>query len=375
MNKPDARAFEEKLLTIDLVDGLRREQERLDAALADAGQMQELRTQIRAYYAQAGITVPDTLIDQAIAERQAQRFAFKAPRLSPVGHFFANLYIHRGVVATAAIVLAVAGFSGWYAERQYAAYQQEQALAAYRGDLERQLSDIQASERALNALPATLPIIESAAIPALPNWVAELEASYQQAHLALDDAGTCAGLELPADLSLSWSGEDTLAQCHARLPDVQTATSRAQQLVNEHRDLATAVTNYDLLRQRLSAAPALLEWKAIADADNAAQAATAVGSDRAQFTTAVATASAAVNNLSAALATHGAASSCLSSSIDEAARADDRGTLESLLAEGAAFKQSTRLDGIGAWATRASSTCEFFNGALTLRVVDRKSVV
>ncbi|MES2606233.1 MAG: DUF6384 family protein [Pseudomonadota bacterium] len=371
MSNPDAKAFEDKLLTIDLVDGLRREQERLDAALADAGRMQELRTEIQTYYAQAGITVSDALIDKAIAERQAQRFTFRPPALGLAGRFFANCYIYRGYVGAAAAALAVASFSGWYADRQYDAYQEEQALATYRDGLQQQLSAIQASEDAVTALPATLPAIESALIPALPNWLLDLQASYQQARLPLNEAEACWNLELPAELPLQWSGEAELARCHGNLAGVQTSTARASQLQAEHRQLATAVTSYDLLQQRLTANPTLLEWNAVATPSKAAQSATAVGSNRQQFTAAVGTAAAAADSLSNAINTHTAASSCLSSAAGEAS-GGDRDALNDLLNEGLAFKQSDSLDGLASWSSRASNTCEFFNSDFSLRIVSER---
>lgn len=368
MSNPDAKAFEDKLLTIDLVDGLRREQERLDAALADAGRMQELRSEIQTYYAQAGIEVSDALIDKAIAERQAQRFAFRPPSLGLVGSFFANCYIYRGYVTAAVAALAVASFSGWYADRQYDAYQAEQALAAYRAGLQQQLAAIQASETAVAALPAALASIESTLIPALPNWLLDLQASYQQARLPLNAAEACWNLALPADLPLGWSGESELTGCHSNLANLQTNTTRAQQLLGEHRQLDTAVASYGLLQQRLIANPALLEWTAIATASNAAQSNTAVGSTRQQFTAAVGTASAAVDALSNVIGTHTAASSCLGAALNEAG-GGDRNTLNGLLTEGLAFKQSSSLDGLADWSTRASNTCEFFNSDFSLRIV------
>lgn len=116
--------------------------------------MQELRTEIQAYYAQAGITVSDAPIDQAIEERQQQRFVFRAPDLSPLGHVFASSYVHRGKVATAVVLVALASFSGWYAQRSYDAYQDGQALADYRSGLQQQLDDIETSASTINALPA-----------------------------------------------------------------------------------------------------------------------------------------------------------------------------------------------------------------------------
>lgn len=373
MNKPDAKAFEEKLLTIDLVDGLRREQERLDLALSDAGRMQELRAEIQNYYAQAGITVSDALIDQAIEERQAQRFAFKAPDLGPLGHVFASSYVHRGKVATVAVLVALAGFSGWYVDRSYDAYQAGQALAAYRTGLQQQLNDIESSASAINALPETLPAIESPLIPALPNWLVDLQTSYQQARLSLADANVCQNLALPPDLTLDWSGESELASCHGNLANVRTATTRAQQLVNEHRQLNTAVTAYGLLQQRLEATPALLEWKAIADTNAAAQSATSAGSTREQFITTATAASTAAEQLSSSINAHGSATACLNGAIGEASAADS-GPLNDLLATGTAFKQGTSVAGLGEWATLATNTCEFFNSALTLRIVNERGV-
>lgn len=370
MNKPDAKAFEEKLLTIDLVDGLRREQERLDLALADAGRMQELRTEIQAYYAQAGITVSDALIDQAIEERQAQRFAFRPPQLSPVGHLFASLYIHRGFVAAATLVIALGAGAAWYADRQYSAYQAGQALAAYRAGLRQQLAEIQDGQDAINALPETLPALASALVPALPNWSVDLQAAYQQARLGLGDARACRNLALPADLALGWSGEGQLASCHDNLPNVRSAAARAQQVASEHSELNSAVTSFGLLQQRLTATPALLEWKAVADANSAAQAATAIGSDRQQFVAATGAASSAVDQLSATVSSHSAASACLGSAISQASAGADRSALVDLLAAGAAFKESTSIAGLDDWAARASSTCEFFNTGLTLRIVN-----
>lgn len=120
MSTESAKAFEEKLLTIDLVDGLRREQERLDIALDDRERMQELRSEIRAYYEQAGIAVSDALIDRAIAERQQQRFAFRPPKLGTAGHIVARAWIYRGRVGAIAGTIALVATGGWLVDRQLA---------------------------------------------------------------------------------------------------------------------------------------------------------------------------------------------------------------------------------------------------------------
>ena len=130
MSTESAKAFEEKLLTIDLVDGLRREQERLDLALDDHERMQELRNEIRSYYQQAGITVSDALIDRAIEERQQQRFAFRPPKLGFAGHLAARTWIHRGPVSLIVAAIVLIGTGGWLIEQQLAERaQQEQQVA------------------------------------------------------------------------------------------------------------------------------------------------------------------------------------------------------------------------------------------------------
>lgn len=119
MSSESAKAFEEKLLTIDLVDGLRREQERLDLALDNRERMQELREEIRSYYSQAGIVVSDALIDRAIAERQQQRFAFRPPKLGPAGHVAARAWIYRGRVSALVGMVAVITLVGNLVGRQF----------------------------------------------------------------------------------------------------------------------------------------------------------------------------------------------------------------------------------------------------------------
>src|SRR5688572_17635370 len=120
MSTENAKAFEEKLLTIDLVDGLRREQERLDLALDDRERMEELRKEIHSYYSQAGIVVSDALIDRAIAERQQQRFAFKPPKLGTAGHIAARAWIYRGRVGALVATIALVASGSWFIEQQFA---------------------------------------------------------------------------------------------------------------------------------------------------------------------------------------------------------------------------------------------------------------
>lgn len=201
MSTESAKAFEEKLLTIDLVDGLRREQERLDLALDDRERMQELRTEIRAYYEQAGIVVSDALIDRAIAERQQQRFAFRPPKLGPAGHIAARAWIYRGRVTAIAGTIAVVASGGWLIEQQLDKRAQQQLAEAERAHA--------------NALAC---LAESAA-GAAPEDVAILEA-LQREGAALSPAGaedwnreanaTCAFFATPVRLRVvSESGEQS----------------------------------------------------------------------------------------------------------------------------------------------------------------------
>ena len=215
MSTENAKAFEEKLLTIDLVDGLRREQERLDAALDDTERMQELRGEIQAYYSQAGIVVSDALIDKAIAERQEQRFAFRPPKLGARGHAVASAWVSRGRIGATAAVVAVAAFGGWFIEQQLAARELREQLAAYRAELQQQVDAVTDVQRDVAALPEELGAIESTQqIPALPGWLLELQSAYRQTQLGLQDANACSGLQLPANLPLAWEGEAQVDRCH-----------------------------------------------------------------------------------------------------------------------------------------------------------------
>ncbi|NQD36956.1 hypothetical protein HPT27_07960 [Permianibacter sp. IMCC34836] len=368
MTDTNAKAFEEKLLTIDLIDGLRREQERLDLALNDGEQMKALRGQIQAYYQQAGIVVSDAVIDQAIAERQAQRYAFKPNKLGAVGRAVASCYVYRGRITASAAVLAGIVLLASFINQQISNWQQQRELDAYRAQLQQQLDAVQTEQVAVAKLPPALPDLASDKIPALPNWLQELQASYQQALLALASSKSCATLQLPEQLPLAWSGEAELASCSAALPTTQAASKQATQLVKAHQQLATAVSQYDLLQQRLNANSALSEWRAVASVMAETTARTAIGSDRLQFVEYAGKASQTLDIIAAVAGTHTRASSCLSDAVKESAGAD-RDVLNGLLGEGQAFKQASSIDGVDRWAKHADRTCAFFKTPITLRIV------
>ena len=161
MTTTNAKAFEEKLLTIDLVDGLRREQERLDLALSDGEQMKALRAQIQAYYQQAGISVSDALIDQAIAERQAQRNTFKPNKLSAIGRAVATGYVYRRRIGIGLSALAAVTVLAWFLDQQISAWQNERELRAYREALQEKLDRFQSAQQSAAGLPAELPALHS----------------------------------------------------------------------------------------------------------------------------------------------------------------------------------------------------------------------
>lgn len=370
MSNPDPRAFEEKLLTIDLIDGLRREQERLDLALTDADRMKALRTEIQGYYAQAGITVSDALIDKAIAERQQQRFAFKPAKLGLSGRFIAGCYIYRTRLAAGVGTVALFSLFLWLGQRQVAQWQQQGELDDYRTALEQHLRDIDAVEARIASLPAQLPTVTSDVIPALPAWMSDLSASYQQSRNTLANWQQCQQLSLPDELPLAWSGEAQLSTCHAQLPEIEQAQARAQQTLNEQRQLASAVTNYVLLEQRLAANPTLIEWTAVSAPHSTAELA-AQGGSRQQFIEAAASASTAVDSLSTLASSHAQASSCLSTAIPKAT-GPDSARLNGIMNEGQALKQNTSINGIADWTTRATDTCQFFSTPLSLRIVNER---
>lgn len=371
MSKQDARAFEEKLLTIDLIDSLRREQERLDAALGDAERMQVLRTEIQNYYAQAGISVSEALIDQAIAERQAQRLAFRPPALNPFGKLAASAWVYRKRVAAVLLLLVTAGGTGWFAEYQYDLWQQQRAVAAYRDQLQQQLDALNANQSAIAALPAELPGLSSSQIPALSLWMDELQTVYTQNLQVLNELRECDLTTLPEDLTLHWSGEAELNRCHARLDAAQTALARVQQLQEEHRQLAAAVESHRIWQQRRDINPMLEEWNIITSANNEVRSAAASGTSS-QFATVMARATVILNELATALDTHTEASSCLSRAITAGGSGADQAALGGLLAEGQTFKRASTLDGLGNWSARAADTCTFFNEALQLRIVSER---
>lgn len=372
MSSENARAFEEKLLTIDLVDGLRREQERLDAALDNSERMLELRNEIQAYYSQAGIVVSDALIDKAIAERQQQRFAFKAPKLGAGGHLLARGWIYRGRLTIAVSAAVVSTLGVQFIDRQLASRAEQQQLAAYRSELQQQLDELASAQQRAAALPAALDAIvqpqDVAPIAALPGWVLDLQSSYQQARLDLQGASACNALQLPAELPLGWEGEAQVDSCHAALPAASTALATAQRLRDEHQQLDTAVTRYGLLQQRVAANPALNDWRAVAGTLSAAAAATAPGNTYQSFTAAVGAAGNAVDTVASVAPAHSSAIACLTAAIAEA-DSQDAQQLGSMRDEGVAFTQGNDIRGVVNWSTQANDTCAFFGAALNLRMV------
>ena len=371
MTDTNAKAFEEKLLTIDLIDGLRREQERLDLALSDGEQMKALRTQIQAYYQQAGITVSDALIDQAIAERQAQRNTFKPNKLSALGRAIATGYVYRRRIGIGLTALAAITVFAWFLDRQISAWQNERELSAYRATLQQQLERFHSAQQAAAGLPAELPALSSEQIPALPQWSQQLQLDFAQAKLALNPDATCATLAIPAELTMPWSGETALNHCADGSTAVQSAATQAQQTVRAHQQLATAVQQYELLTQRIAATPVLGTWRAVNTALATATSNTAIGSDRQAFVSATEQAAKTVETIAGIAGSHERSAACLREASSQAA-GDDKAALETLLGAGLAFRDAEQIAGVAEWTNQAEQTCTFFKSPITLRIVSER---
>ncbi len=371
MTTTNAKAFEEKLLTIDLVDGLRREQERLDLALNDGEQMKVLRTQIQAYYQQAGITVSEALIDKAIAERQAQRNTFKPNKLSAIGRAVATTYVYRRRIGIGLSALAVITVLGWFIDRQVTAWQTERELNAYRNELQQKLDTFQRAQHSIASLPATLTALESAQIPALPQWSQQLQLDFAQAKLALTADSSCAALALPAELNKPWSEAAELDRCYASSESLQGAASRAQQAMQAHQQLATAVQQYELLNQRVAAMPALQDWRAVSTALLAATTNTVVGSDRQSFVNATEHAAKTVDTIATVAANHARSAGCLRDATGLAS-GDDKASLTGLLDTGLAYREADQISGVTGWTEQADKTCTFFKTPVELRIVSER---
>lgn len=371
MTTTNAKAFEEKLLTIDLVDGLRREQERLDLALSDGEQMKALRAQIQAYYQQAGISVSDALIDQAIAERQAQRNTFKPNKLSAIGRAVATGYVYRRRIGIGLSALAAITVFAWFLDQQISAWQNERALRAYREALQEKLDRFQSAEQSAAGLPAELPALSSERIPALPQWSQQLQLDFAQAKLALTPDVSCAALAIPAELAQPWSGEATLNTCAEASTTLQAAAAQAQQTVRTHQQLATAVQQYELLSQRIAAMPTLSDWRAVSATLAAAATYTVVGSDRQAFVSATEQAAKAVETIAGIAGSHERGATCLRDAGNQAT-GDDKATLEGLLKTGLAFREAEQITGVAQWTEQAEQTCTFFKTPVTLRIVSER---
>ncbi len=371
MTTTNAKAFEEKLLTIDLVDGLRREQERLDLALNDVEQMKALRTQIQAYYQQAGITVSEALIDKAIAERQAQRNTFKPNRLSSIGRAVANCYVYRRRIGVGLTALATLTLVAWFVDRQISSWQQARERNAYQAELQQKFATYQQALQGASNLPEELPSLQSEQIPALPQWSQQLQLEFAQAKLALTADAGCALLALPDEVAKPWSGEAELNRCHDRSDALQSAASQAQHAMRAHQQLATAVQQYELLSQRVAAMPSLTDWRAVSAALTTAINNTVVGSDRQRFVSATEQAGTAIDTIAAVASGHARSVSCLR---DASANASgtDKTTLEGMLGSGLALREAEQVDGVKQWVDRADRSCAFFKIPVTLRIVSER---
>lgn len=371
MTTTNAKAFEEKLLTIDLVDGLRREQERLDLALNDGEQMKALRSQIQAYYQQAGISVSDALIDQAIAERQAQRNLFKANRLSAIGRLVASSYVYRRRIGVGLITLAAITVFAWFLDQQISSWQRERELSAYRSELQQKLDDVQQSLKSADALPTELAALSSAQIPALPQWSQQLQLDFAQARLTLGTEAACAALTVPEEMTKPWNGETELQRCHEQSERLQSASLQAQQTVRAHQQLASAVQQYELLSQRVTAMPSLSEWRAVSTAMTSANNNTVVGSDRQAFVSASEQAAQAIETIATVASSHARSVSCLRDASSQAS-SSDQATLTELMNTGLGYRDAEQISGVDKWTAQADRTCAFFKQAVTLRVVSER---
>ncbi len=171
-----AQAFQEKLLTIDLIDALRREEQRLDDALGDHQRMLVLRDDIKGYYAKAGITVPEATIDQAIKERQEQRYAFRPPALGTLGRTIATLYVHRKLTTVAVLLIAAIGVGTGLTVGQRAQAERAQFQSAQHCLIDAEARAGAPDARALDALQAEGDALQRGAEPgALQTWVVHAE--------------------------------------------------------------------------------------------------------------------------------------------------------------------------------------------------------
>lgn len=369
MSDPNAKAFEEKLLTIDLVDALRREEMRLDAALSDSERMLALREEIKAYYAKAGISVSEAIIDQAIAERQAQRYAFAAPRLSAAGKFFATLYVRRNAVVMGVAALALIALIAQQIDSSYQGWQQERELATYRSRITTQVGDVQRAFADWKSLPETLPAFPPAEVAAAGSWYQQLGDAYAQARSVLREHATCSVVSVPEKLAPGWSGEANLAHCAAQAPAIAAAVQRAQQQLGAATATAQALNAHGDLRAQFAAQPALLDWPATAQAwqDVNTQALRSEG--REAFIAAVTAATATVTEIAGQSRAYAEAQQCLTTAGAEAS-GNDAEQLNALITQGQQLRTGNADAGqLKTWQTQARQTCEFFRQAMELQIV------
>ncbi len=369
MSDPNAKAFEEKLLTIDLVDALRREENRLDAALSDGERMLALREEIKTYYAKAGISVSEAIIDQAIAERQAQRYAFAEPRLGALGKFFATLYVRRNAVVMGVAALALIALIAQQIDSSYQDWQQERALADYRSGIAAQVSDVQRAFGDWKTLPETLPAFPAADIPAIAGWQQQLGENYAQARGVLREHATCSVVSVPEKLAPGWRGESNLAACAAQAPAIAAAVQRAQQVLAAATATVQAANAHNDLRAQFAAQPALLDWPATAAAWQEVNTQALRSEGREAFIAAVTAAGSTVTQIAGQSRAYADAQQCLSTAGADAG-GNDAEQLNALITQGQQLR-SANADAaqLKTWQTQAQQTCDFFRQAMELQIV------
>jgi hypothetical protein len=88
--------LDDVMLAMDVVDTLRRRERLAKSELDEAGREEDLKGRLRKIYADQGMEVSDSVIEQAVAALKEERFAYKPPP-SSLGVRLARIYIRRDV--------------------------------------------------------------------------------------------------------------------------------------------------------------------------------------------------------------------------------------------------------------------------------------
>jgi hypothetical protein len=88
--------LDDVMLAMDVVDTLRRRERLAKTELDESGREEDLKGRLRKIYADQGMEVSDSVIEQAVAALKEERFAYQPPPQT-LGVRLARLYIRRGV--------------------------------------------------------------------------------------------------------------------------------------------------------------------------------------------------------------------------------------------------------------------------------------